>query len=193
MRTIQRVVGTVFAVALFWALLSGCTPGTQPPPPPTSAPATSTAAPLPLTPTRDPARYYNEQGGFSLKLPDGWTVVGPVTTSAENHPSYDLYMLGVDPASSGGPGASLIAIADASGWTPAGFARAQCTTCPVPKLTPVTIGGVEALRAEVGGGGVPIMTTWYFVEHEGQHIAFAIHDPQTMEPLEDVIQSFRFD
>jgi hypothetical protein len=48
---------------------------------------------------------------------------------------------------------------------------------------------MPASRTQVGGGGVPFVITWYFVEHNGNLIALAIHDQQTLEPLDAVIQS----
>jgi hypothetical protein len=149
------------------------------------------------TPTADPdvtqpARYYNAEGGFSLDLPDGWRVLDPLTANNDPNRPFALYILGIDPAPSGGPGNSQIVIADPKQWTPEQFAQAQCSTCPASPFENVTLGGEPAQRTQVGSGGVPFTITWYFVEHNGKLIALAIHDPETLKPLDDVIQSIQF-
>jgi hypothetical protein len=77
--------------------------------------------------------------------------------------------------------------------TPEDFVRSQCSTCPQNDFEAVMLDGIPALRTDIGGGGVPFAITWYFVEHEGNFIALAIHDPQTLEPLNEVIESIRFE
>jgi hypothetical protein len=57
----------------------------------------------------------------------------------------------------------------------------------------VTLAGKSAIRAQIGGGGVPFMIVWHFVEHQGNFIAFALHDPQTLLPLDNVIESVQFE
>jgi hypothetical protein len=37
------------------------------------------------------------------------------------------------------------------------------------------------------------MMTWYFVPYQDKLIGFAIHDPETLAPLEEVIQSKQFE
>jgi hypothetical protein len=132
-------------------------------------------------------------GTFTLSLPEGWDVTGPVMVDAGNGRSYDLWVLGVDPTVNQGPGGSKVAIGEASQWTPEAFVQGQCSTCPVHDFETVEVGGLSALRTQVGGGGVPFEITWYFVELNGRFIAFAIHDPETLEPLVDVIASIQFD
>ncbi len=143
--------------------------------------------------TPDTAQSVYGPGTFSLDLPPGWDVIGPETISSDPNRSYDLYRLGVDPSSSGGPGTSHVIIASASEWTPQELALAQCSTCPPGNFEPLTIGGKPALRTQIGGGDVPILITWYYVEHRGNLIAFAIHDPESLQPLEDVLGSIQFE
>lgn len=149
--------------------------------------------PTPPTPTVGIAQSVFGPGTFSLDLPPGWDVTGPETINSDLDRSYDLYRLGVNPSSSGGPGTSHVIIADASKWTPQALALTQCTTCPPGDFEPLTIGGKPGLRTQIGGGGVPILITWYYVEHRGNLIAFAIHDPESLQPLEDVIDSIQFE
>jgi hypothetical protein len=155
-------------------------------------PGATALPPATPTATADPSRYFNEEGGFSLSLPEGWSVLGPQASNADPSRPYNLYRLGPDPAASGGPGTSTIAILDASQWTAEEYVQAQCSTCPANPFEEVTLGGQPARRTQVGGGGVPFTVTWHFVERDGKLIALAIHDPETLEPLEDVLQSIQF-
>ncbi len=143
-----------------------------------------------LTDTPQTAESIFGPGTFTLALPAGWDVIGPDLISWESG-SYDLWRLGPDPSSSGGPGTSHVIIADPGVWKPEALMLAQCSTCPPPEFEGVTIDGQPALRAQLGGGGVPLMITWHFIEHNGKLIAFTIHDPETLEPLNDVIESIK--
>jgi hypothetical protein len=149
--------------------------------------------PLPPTATADPNRYVVAEAGMSLRLPEGWSVLGPQPNTTDPSRPYNLYLLGPDPGASGGPGTSTIAVLDAAQWTAEDFVQAQCSTCPAHPFEDTTVGGQPARRTQVGGGGVPFTVTWTFVEHEGKLIALAIHDPETLEPLEDVLQSIQFE
>lgn len=149
--------------------------------------------PTPPKTAADTAQSVFGPGTFSLNLPPGWDVSGPETISSDPNRPYDLYRLGVDPSSSSGPGTSHVIIANASEWTPKELAFLQCSTCPPGDFEPLTIGGKPALRTQIGGGGVPIFITWYYIEHRGNLIALAIHDPETLQPLEDVIGSIQFE
>jgi hypothetical protein len=164
--------------------------------PPSHTPPAATLTPPPESPqttlTIDPSRYLNSEGGFSLKLTEGWTVLGPLPIDSDPDRPYNLYVLGLDPASSGGPDSSKIAILDPLLWTPEEFALSQCSTCPENPFEQVTLGGKPAQRTQVGGGGVPFMITWYFVENNGKLIALDFHDPETLDPLDEVIQSIQF-
>lgn len=143
--------------------------------------------------TLDPDHYFNEAGKFSLGLPKGWRVFGPLEASVNGMPSYDIYILGTEPEASGGPGNSKVVIANPAEWTPEQFVQSQCSTCPLHPLEEVTLGGKEAQRTQIGGGDVSIMVTWYFVENNGKLIAMTIHDPETLEPLEDILESIQFE
>jgi hypothetical protein len=179
------------AVVIVIVLLTGCNlPAAITPAPPTATTAPPASTPAP---TAGAARYVNEEGRFSLALPEGWSALGPLAINADPDRPYNLYVLGVDPSSSGGPGPSKIALLDPSQWTPDTFAQAQCTTCPDQPFEDTTLGGKPARRTQVGGDGVPFMVTWYFVENNGKLIALDIHNPDTMEPLEDTIQSIQFE
>lgn len=141
----------------------------------------------------DATRYHNVEGEFSLKLPEGWRASDPLTVSNDPTRPYTLYILGTEPEASGGPGSSSIVIADAAQWTPEDFVQSQCSTCDAHLFEDVTLGGRAARRTQVGGGSVPFTTTWTFVENNGKLIALAIHDPESLQPLEAVIQSIQFD
>jgi len=148
---------------------------------------------MPAAPTEAGAESIFGPGTFNMILPLNWDVAGPETISDDSGRTYRSYSLGEDPTSSGGPGMSHVIIASAAEWTPEDLALMQCSTCPDNGFEQVTVGGKPALRTQVGGGGVPMMITWYFVESQGNLIAFAIHDPQTLEPLQEVIESIGFE
>ncbi len=141
------------------------------------------------TPTVGRLRYFNEQGSFSLILPDGWKVSGPIDATGGGDLTFSLYRLGPDPVVSGGPGMSSIAILDLDAATIEEFVQGQCSTCPLAPIEDVQMGQVSAKQTVIGGGGVPLEVTWTFVEHNGKLIALAIHDPQTLKRLSDVLES----
>jgi hypothetical protein len=154
--------------------------------PPLEATATLTAA--------QDERYVNADGGFSLVLPEGWSVLGPLpVTVPESGASYTLYVLGAAPTESGGPGASMIVIAEATELTPELFAASQCSTCPAYPPEAVTLGSVPAQRLLIGGGTVPFEKSWFFFENRGKRIGLAVHDPDTLKPLDAVLATLRLE
>jgi len=154
--------------------------------PPLEATATSTAA--------QDKRYVNDEGGFSLVLPEGWSVLGPLPmTLSEGGAGYNLYVLGEAPSESGGPGASMIVIADAAQMTLEQFSASQCSACPGHSPEAVALGAVPAERLLIGGGTIPFEKAWFFFEHQGRRIGLAIHDPDTLEPLDEVLATLRLE
>lgn len=135
-------------------------------------------------------RYVVEEGSFSLSLPEGWQVVGPIEATA-GETAFTLYRLGLDPAASGGPGTSSIIIADRDALTVEEFVQAQCSTCPAAPLEDIQLGDVSARQTVIGGGSVPIKVTWTFFEHNGKLIGLKIHDAKTLEPLQQVLASLK--
>jgi len=194
----MRKISNLFSLVFLAGMLVSCSliPNLAPlPTEPTETPAV-VINPEPPTalvePTQDPGRYYNEEGGFSLVLPEGWSVAGPVAVSKDDR-SYNLYTLGVDPTVEGGPGISKIVVGSSDQWTPELFVQSQCSTCPANPFEQVTLGGKSGWRTQVGGGDVPLVVTWYFVRNENVFIALAIHEPDTLFPLDNVIQSITFE
>lgn len=177
------------AVLFLVLILSACTSRLTPASP--SAPAVSPSATTPSGASTD--RYYNAVDGFSLQIPHGWKVTGPTIATNDPIRPFDLYFLSVNPQTGTGPGTSLIAVLDPDQWDIEQFAQSQCSTCPVNPVEPFRIGEITAQRTQIGGGGVPHRITWTFFESKGKLIGLAIHDPQTLEPLEDVIQSLRLE
>ncbi len=171
------------------ALAAGCNlGGAVTPAPSTAVPATEQAHATPAE------RYFNTEGKFSLVLPVGWLELGPLAmTLPETGAGYSLYILGTAPTESGGPGASMIVIADAAQMTLEQFAASQCSTCPGHSPEAVTLGTVPAERLLIGGGTVPFEKTWFFFEHQGRRIGLAIHDPETLEPLDEVLATLRLE
>jgi hypothetical protein len=187
----------ILLIVLSIAVLSACAQSpAEPVSTETNAPAATSTLEMPspsVTPTADADRQTIEEAKLSIKLPQGWSVLGPMEINNAGMPVYTLYILGVEPSASGGPGSSKIAIADPAQWTVEQFIQSQCSTCPLQPMEETTLGGKSAHRTQIGGGGVPFVVTWYFVENNGKLIALAIHDPETLEPLEDVLQSIQFE
>lgn len=146
----------------------------------------------PDTPADLPAESVFGPGTFSLDLPEGWDVFGPETIQDASGRSYQIYLLAPDQGYLEGPGASKVIVANAVEWTPQDLALNQCSTCLDNGYEDLTLGGLPAQRTEIGGGGVPFTITWYFVEHNGNLIGIAIHDPDTLEPLTNVVESIQF-
>ncbi len=181
-----RLVSILLFIGLF---VSSCTAGVV-----GGIPATGTVEKIENTaaPIDSDARYVNREGGFSLVLPQEWQVVGPIPISQDGF-TYNSYALGVDPAASGGPGTSHIIIADDAVLSVEEFIRLQCSTCPQHPLESIQIGEFSALRTQIGGGGVPITVEWTLIEKDGHLLGFSLHDPETLEPLDAVLQSLVFD
>jgi hypothetical protein len=82
-------------------------------------------------------------------------------------------------------------------WRVAGPLAAQADGVPYSLtllgIEPEAGGGLEARGTQVGGGGVPFAVEWVLVERSGKLIGVSIHDPETLAPLENVLQSVTFD
>ena len=87
----------------------------------------------------------------------------------------------------------MIVIADAALLTFAQFAAAQSSTCPAHPPEAVTLGNVPAQRLLIGGGTVPFEKSWFFFEHQSKRIGLAMRDPDTLEPLNEVLATFRLE
>ena len=153
--------------------------------------------PLPTEELPEPTEVLAESvfgpGTFSFELPSGWDIFGPEIITDESNRSYQLYLLGEDPTNNDGPGISKVIIANADHWTPEELALIQCSTCLPNEFEPVMVGGKPGVRTQIGGGGVPFEVTWYYIENQGNLIGFALHDPQTLAPLDQVIESIIFE
>ena len=152
---------------------------------------TVTSIPTEMAPTQEihseyGEAYTNMDGGFSMVLPVGWQVSGPIETNG-----YQLYFMGPDTFSSGGPGMSQILIAEVDSMTIQQFVNLQCSTCPTNPVENITLGGLPAYETVIGGGGVPEFT-WQFVEHSGKLIGFSLR-PLNDESLDWVVESIKFD
>lgn len=130
-------------------------------------------------------------GTFTMDIPDGWMVVSDKIVDEETGRSYQIYLLAPDQGYMEGPGASKVIVASTEEWNTMDLIQKQCSTCPDNGFEVVTLDDTSALKTEIGGGGVPFMLTWYFVEHNGNLIGIAIHDPENLEPLTDVIESIQ--
>ncbi len=142
----------------------------------------------------DSTRHTIAEGNFSLELPDGWQVFGPTRVDNDVNRPLNMYVFGTEAATHGEPYASRVIIATAAQWTVEEFAVAQCgTLCPTHPIQDTTIGGKPAKKTIIGGAHNPWLVTWYFVNHNDELLAFTIHDYETLEPLNDVLQSIQFE
>lgn len=190
----------LFTLGILALLLSACAPAEPndfPPAPPTASPTHIPVDPPVIHPTEIPTLpanpapadanlYIVTEGGFTLWIPAGWSVNGPLAMNG-----YNLYLFGVDPTSSGGPDSGQIIIADANNFTIEQFAQQLCSTCPANPVEDAIVGGLPAKRTFIGGGSAPV-AEWHFVTHDGKLIGFSFR-PAGDAPADWVIGTVKFD
>jgi hypothetical protein len=132
--------------------------------------------------------YANAEGDFSLLLPPNWEVMGPA--ESELGPQY---LLGPAPLSDRqAPANGSLFIADAGMLSAQEAAQLLCGGCvPPPELEEAVLNGQGARRAIITGPGLAELE-WFFIEGNGKTIFFSIHDPDTLETLDGVVQTFNF-
>jgi hypothetical protein len=131
--------------------------------------------------------YTNDEGGFALRLPQGWTA-----SRSRQALFGSVYLLGPAPLVEGDLGNSFIIIADLEEVTLEQAIDRLCGSCAqAPETQQVLINGWVATRASIGSEGWPTLE-WTFVEHDGKLIALAIHDPVTLKPLQEVVDTLMF-
>lgn len=138
-------------------------------------------------------RYSDQEGRFSLQLPDGWEILGPLEIEVDGETAYDLYLVGQDPAPGSGPGISRIVIAERARFSVEEFIESQCSTCPRHAMESVLLGTTIAERTFIGGGGMPILVEWDFIDRGQLWIGLSIHDPESMATLAEVLDTFQFE
>ena len=178
-------------IGLFVLVLTACN---APNPAPVDAPPTAnvivTATATVLA--QGPDRYHNPEAGISLVLPYGWRTAGP-TSIALGESTYNLYTMGLDPESSGGPGLSQLIVAQEEEITIDAFLQAQSAACDPHPLQVSTLNGIEVQRTLVGGGGVPFEVEWVFLPHNGLLIGLSLRNPETMATLENVLETLQLE
>jgi hypothetical protein len=159
------------------------TPPPITPPQPTSTP---TVAPTPLLAGGSVQAYHNKEGDLALLLPAGWAVSEPQQT-----PLGSVYELGPAPLAVGDPSNSALVVADARAVSIEQALDLLCDgECILPpELSDAVVGGSEARLVHVQRAGKPPLE-WVFVQYGGKLIYFSIHHPDTLEPLDGVIQTF---
>lgn len=135
-------------------------------------------------------RYVNHEAKLSLALPQGWDSAGPFPVAVGSS-TYNLYLLGPDPSTKAGPGASRLIVAADEALTVEAFLESQCFTCPPAELTTSNLNGIKVQRATLGSGGVPFVIEWIFLERDGRLTGLSIHDPDTLETLETVLETLQ--
>jgi len=159
---------------------------------PTASVESATEA-LATTATDTASRYSNAEAAISLVLPTDWSAAGPFAIDIPGQFEYDLYVLGISPSDSGGPGPSRLIVGDPSTMSFEAFVASQCAHCPAQPIEDAVVAGVPVRRTTIGGGSVPFQVEWIFLEHAGKLIGLSIHDPGTLESLPDVLGSLRLE
>jgi len=126
--------------------------------------------------------FENEEGGFSLLLPGGWTA----GESEETEYGTRVTIGPEDGAASG-----TIVIADASEWTVEELAaELNCATCDAPEFEEVTL--LNNITAQHGvlqeEDSEP--AEWFFIEQEGNLIGLSVVNTTTMESLDAIVNTF---
>jgi hypothetical protein len=101
--------------------------------------------------------------------------------------------MGNQPETSGGPVTSHLIVADPQKLTIETFAQYQCSTCSMNPIETFMLGEIPAKHTIIGGGSVPSEMEWFFMEHNGDPIGFSIHNPETLETLEEINQTLRLE
>jgi len=151
----------------------------------TSTPSpVETPTPYPFQP--DANLYHLAEGEFTITIPAGWNVAGPIPSNG-----YNLYRFGPDPSASGGPDSGQVIIADSAALTIEQFAQQMCSVCPTNPIEDVTVGRQPAKRTLIDGGSAPARE-WYFVTYEGKLIGLSFI-PAGDEFMGWVVNTLRFD
>lgn len=131
--------------------------------------------------------YDNAEGGFSIRLPEGWVVEGPQQMALGS-----VYWLGPKPLATAEPATSIIIVGDANKVSMQDAVRHSCGGgCAKVSLEATTINGVPAQHLKVGDQNTPL-TEWYWLRHGNHIIYLSIHDPHSLQSRDDVIQTLRF-
>lgn len=157
---------------------------------PTAAQPTSIILPPPPTPVvpSDAAPYRNADLGFSLLLPAGWSVFGPLQATQQG---FALYTVGPQAGADSGPEVSQIIVAEA-GQTPEQFLHSYCPACTIDPFEAVTFGeGVLGQRTTIGSENAPA-SPWTFVVHNGQLLGFSFR-PRGDQSFEWVLRTIRLE
>ncbi|MGI5915066.1 MAG: hypothetical protein ACOX9A_01280 [Anaerolineae bacterium] len=197
-----RMIPGMILVCLIVGMLTGCEeiglpltpsgaeaalPTVESSPEAPSAPLTPEVAPPGSPPDGLTRIYMDEQVGFSLRLPPDWAVSEP-----QPGPMGAIYLIGPEPLRPVYPGQSVIIVVDANGRTREDLAEAICgPDCVDPPLLqeyPIA-SGIMVGRALIGGEGIP-MVEWFFYHHGDFIIGWTIHDPDSLETLDAIAQSF---
>jgi hypothetical protein len=158
-------------VLLLWGLLLiACA---QQPPAPAPAPSPE-------------ANYINEEYGFAVNLPEGWQAT---RVSSWREGVYQV-LFSAGPGYSG-PANSVVMVVDDPNLSTKDFLTILNGGVLPTDLANTTLAGLPARRGTVGGNGSPPLQ-FVIVEREGKLYYVDFHDPQSLEPLEDVIASFHF-
>jgi hypothetical protein len=168
LQTFKRSI--VFLLLLWGLLLVAC--ARQPP------------APTPAPPLE--ANYIHEDYGFAVNLPEGWQASSESSWREGVH----QVLFSARPGQSG-PANSVVMVVDDPDLSANEFLTILNGGVMPATLANTTLAGLPARRGTVGGNGSPPLQ-FVLVEREGKLYYVDFHDPESLEPLEDVIASFQF-
>lgn len=126
--------------------------------------------------------YYNADADFSLAMPPDWSA-GETTDDALGKKT----LLGPDPSIDT---SSTIIVADPAKVQPDAAMKALCGTCdPAPQLTETEVNGIKAQTFTAQSPDTPPVE-WYLISQGGKLVILSIHDADTLETLDALLQSF---
>jgi hypothetical protein len=166
----KKLCRSIAPIVVLWGLLLiACV---QQPPAPTPAPPPE-------------ANYINEDYGFAVNLPEGWQAT---SESSWREGVYQV-LFSARPGQRG-PANSVVMVVDEPTLSANEFLTILNGGVMPADLASTTLAGLPARRGTVGGNGSPPLQ-FLLVERGGKLYYVDFHDPESLEPLEDVIASFQ--
>jgi hypothetical protein len=126
--------------------------------------------------------FENEEGGFSLLLPNGWTAGETEETD---------YGTRVTIGPEDGAASGTIVMADASEWTVEELAaELQCADCDPPEFEEVTLLNNITAQHTVLQEEDAEPAEWFFIEQDGKLIGLSFVNTTTFESLDAIVNTF---
>lgn len=163
--------------------LTGCGKTFLPTPTPAPLPVPATFTPSPTATPETMVEQEIAAADLILSLPDTWIIGEGLVT-----PLGLVYYLGPEPLGSG-PSSSTLVVADGEQYEVAELAAALLCGSPCElDLTQADIAGQSGQKVSFTAPNTPTLE-WFFLEHNGQLLAFTLHDPLTLITHPQIIAS----